>query len=153
MHEIRRLWVRPVKGGPMVEQPSLAVATGAGIVGDHEFGADRHVTILFEDDFAAAVRDLGKPVDPSARRANVLVSGGGAREWLGRRVRLGDAVLDIAGLVLPCRTMDRAEAGLMRALAPDGRAGIWGRVLSGATIRRGDRLLPHPAAPEAGPAR
>jgi MOSC domain-containing protein YiiM len=45
--------------------------------------------------------------------------------------------------------MDEARKGLRRALEPDMRAGVWGRVLTGGTIRLGDRVLvvPGPGRP------
>jgi MOSC domain-containing protein YiiM len=68
------------------------------------------------------------------------VSGGRAEAYLGRRVRLGDAVLEIRGIVAPCGRMDEAAAGLQEALRPGARGGIWGRVVEGGTVRPGDPL-------------
>ena len=90
MHEVVKLWVRPEKGGAMVERGELEIETGNGVVGDHAFGKRRHVTIVFQGDWNAAVRDLGSPVEPSARRANVLVTGDGGVRLLGSRIRLGE---------------------------------------------------------------
>lgn len=139
-HRVLRLWVRPRTDAPLEERDHLAIETGKGVVGDHAHGRLRHVTIVFEDDFAAAARVLGRPVDPSARRANVLVSGGDGRRFVGRTIRLGGVTLEVKGLVAPCDAMDRAAQGLKDALAPDGRAGIWGRVVEGAVLRPGDVL-------------
>lgn len=142
MHDVKKVWIREEKRGPVLGRDALELITGEGVVGDHKRGAKRHVTIVFEDDWAAAVAELGRPVDPSARRANVLVSGGGGRELVGRRVRLGGAELEIRGIVEPCHRMDEAADGLQAALRPDGRAGIWGVVLSGGSVAPGDSLEP-----------
>lgn len=140
MHSVLRLWVRPEPEKPLVEVPSLRLVAGSGVEGDHAFGRMRHVTIVFADDWAAATRVLGRDVDPSARRANVLVAGGGGVSWIGRRVRLGTSVVEIKGIVSPCPVMDAAAQGLQEALRPDGRAGVWGRVVEDGDLVPGDEL-------------
>lgn len=142
MRDVKRLWIREERRGPTLPRESLELVAGEGVVGDHAHGTKRHVTILFEDDWAAAGADLGRPVDPSARRANVLVSGGGGRELVGRRVRLGGAELELRGIVEPCGRMDEAAHGLRAALKPDGRGGVWGVVLVGGSVSHGDALAP-----------
>ena len=95
---------------------------------------------MFEEDWADAVRDLGKEVEAKARRANVLVTGGGGERLVGARIRLGEVELKMKGVVDPCRRMDEAEMGLREALKPSARAGVWGIVTAGGTIRVGDQL-------------
>ena len=114
--------------------------TGQGVVGDHAHGRMRHVTIVFEDDWRAAIDEHGRAVDPSARRANVLVSGGDGKRFVGQTVRLGGAVVEVKGIVAPCPVMDAASDGLQAALRPDGRAGVWGRIVEGGDLRPGDGL-------------
>jgi MOSC domain-containing protein YiiM len=146
MHEIRDLWIRPERRSPLEARDELSLVTGEGIVGDHTRGGRRHVTIVFENDWAAAIRDLGRPVDPVARRANLLVSGGRGEGFLEKKVRLGEALIEIRGIVAPCARMDEAADGLRAALEPDARGGIWGVVIEGGTIRRGDELFEVPPA-------
>ena len=88
-HRVLRLWVRPERGGPLVERDALEVETGRGVVGDHTLDRLRHVTIVFEDDWAAATREVGRDVDPIERRANVLVSGGGGDDLCRGETRVG----------------------------------------------------------------
>ena len=139
-HHVLRLWTRPAESVATVEQTELTLETGRGVGGDHGAGGMRHVTIVFEDDWAAALREHGRDVDPQARRANVLVSGGGGPRFVGTTIRLGGALIDVKGIVAPCPVMDKASDGLQAALRPDGRAGIWGRILEGAVLRPGDEL-------------
>ena len=138
--QVLATWVRKVPGGPMESRDALDVVAGEGVVGDHTRGGKRHVTLIFADDWAAALRDLGSDVPPSARRANVLVSGGSGGALIGRRVRLGGVLLEIGGETRPCGIMDEAAPGLMEALRPDARAGVWGRALEGGRIAPGARL-------------
>ena len=146
MNHVLRLWVRPEKRGEMVERDALTLRAGEGVEGDHQLGGRRHVTLVFEDEWAAALRDLGREVGPEARRANVFLSGAGGETLLGRRVRLGGAEIEIRGVVAPCHRMDEAAAGLKDALAPDARGGLWGVVLAGGPVNLGDPLTPLPPA-------
>jgi MOSC domain-containing protein YiiM len=134
-HRVKALWIRRSEGGPMEAQTELTIETGAGIVGDHTLGRLRHVTIIFEADWNAAAAELGRPVDPAGRRANVLVSGGNGARFVGRQVRLGPAVLEIKGITRPCPVMEKAAPGMQAALQPEGRSGIWGRVLEGGQVK------------------
>lgn len=140
MHTVKRLWVREEKRGPVIPRKKIELVAGEGVVGDHKFRGRRHVTIVFEDDWAAACADLGRAVDPSARRANVLVTGGSGNQYLGKKLRLGEAEIEIRGTVDPCDRMDEAADGLQAALRPGDRAGIWGVVLQGAQVRVGAAL-------------
>lgn len=137
---VLRLWVRRSAGGPMEPQESLDAVADSGIAGDHTQGRLRHVTLVFEDDWNAAAATLGLTVDPAGRRANVLLSGGSGRELVGRRIRIGAVVVDVKGITSPCPVMEKAAPGMMAALKPEGRAGVWGRIVTGGTLRPGDAL-------------
>jgi MOSC domain-containing protein YiiM len=150
IHEVLKLWIRAVPRGEMIERDSLLLEKDLGVVGDYCHGRKRHVTIVFQDDWRQAERQLGRPVDPAKRRANILVGGGAGLDYCGRTVRIGECLIEIQGETRPCARMEDAAGGLMTALQPDGRAGIWGRVLRGGAIRLGDVLAAAPAA--AGPA-
>jgi len=140
MHRVLRVWVRPETERPVEEREELVLVEGEGVVGDHAFGRMRHVTVVFEDDWREATRELGQDVDPAGRRANVLVSGGGGGRLVGARVRLGPTELEVKGVVSPCPVMDQAAPGLMQALRPGARAGVWARVVAGGRVVPGDGL-------------
>lgn len=139
-HRVMRLWIRPEEGGAMREVQALSLLEGKGVSGDHTLGRMRHVTLLFERDWQAAAAEVGARVDPEGRRANVLLSGGGALVLIGARVRLGTAEIQVMGETRPCPVMDRAHPGMMTALKPEGRAGVWGRVVRSGEVRLGDAL-------------
>jgi MOSC domain-containing protein YiiM len=140
LHRVIRMWVRRSAGGPMEPRGTLDAVAGSGIAGDHTQGRLRHVTLIFENDWNAAAATLGRAVDPAGRRANVLLSGGGGRELVGKRVRIGEVVVDVKGITSPCPVMEKAAPGMQAALRPEGRAGVWGRVVIGGTLRPGDAL-------------
>jgi MOSC domain-containing protein YiiM len=139
-HRVLALQVRPAMDAPTEPRAELTLVAGQGVEGDHSFGGRRHVTILFEDDWKAALRAHGRDVPWTARRANVFVTGGDGARHVGRTLRLGAAVVEIKGLVAPCPVMDKASDGLQEALKPDGRAGVWGRVVEGGVVRSGSEL-------------
>ncbi len=140
-HRVLRLWVRSETDGPMLPRDSIDAVAGAGLVGDHALGRLRHVSIVFEDDWNAAAATLGEgAVDPTGRRANVLVSGGRGARFVGSTIRVGAVVVDVKGVLAPCPVMDRAAPGMQEALKPEGRGGVWGRVVGGGAIRVGDEL-------------
>ncbi len=139
-HRVVNLWIRPSEGAPLEPRSDLDLVSGEGIRGDHAFGRMRHVTIVFADDWRAAATSIGRDVDPIGRRANVLVSGAGGARFVGRTIRLGGATIEVKGITRPCPVMDRAAPGMMNALKPDGRSGVWGRVVAGAIVRVGDEL-------------
>lgn len=139
---VLQLWIRPTPGGPMVPCEQLDARAGQGLVGDHSFGRMRHVTLLLEDDWRAAARQLGRDdVDPAGRRANVLLCGAGAEDLLDCTVRLGEVELTIRGETRPCPVMEQAAPGMQAALQPHVRAGVWARVLTDGRIVRGDPLV------------
>lgn len=137
---VLRCWIRPREGAPPEAAERLVLEADRGVVGDHTFGRMRHVTLVFEDDWNDAAAELGREVDPAGRRANVLLSGRGGLALVGRELRLGSARIAIRGETKPCPVMDRAAPGMMAALRPGGRAGVWGRVIAGGEVRPGDRL-------------
>ncbi len=113
-------------------------AEPGGLVGDRARTPQRQVTILTTDGWAAATAEAGATAPPSARRANLVVSGIALPHAIGTRLRVGEAVIEILGETEPCRRMEEVSPGLRAALKPDRRAGVFGAILSGGLIRVGD---------------
>ena len=114
------------------------LVAGAGIEGNADFGAKRHVTLLSAERWTEAESALGASVSPTARRANLLVDGIDFKETRGRRLRVGTCLLLVQGETRPCYRMDEAYPGLQSALAPDWRAGAWAEIVEGGDIAVGD---------------
>ena len=104
------------------------------------------MTLLFADDWRAATAEVGVELDAGARRANILLSGGGCLPLVGSTVHLGEVRIGVIGETRPCSVMDAAAEGLKAALEPQGRGGVWGRVLEGGAVRLADVLVVEPSA-------
>lgn len=120
------------------------LVAGRGLAGNANQGGRRQVTLIEEERWAEALRDLGTdlgtPLDPSARRANLMVSGLSLKDSRGRVLRIGPTHLRIWSECPPCERMDEARPGLRQALRPDWRAGACAQVLEGGEIAVGDEV-------------
>ncbi len=121
-----------------VEEANLIA--GRGIAGNANQDGKRQVTLIDEAAWGDAQNELGVEIDPSARRANVMLRGIDLRDSHGRLLRLGDCVIRLIGETRPCNQMDDAQPGLRAALGPAWRGGAYGEVIEGGTIRVGETV-------------
>ena len=117
---------------------SAQAVAGRGLEGNLEQGGRRQVTLIDETTWGELERTLDSDVDPSHRRANVLVSGVHLAEGRGKVLKLGGCRIRLEGETRPCRRMDRAHPGLYEAMRTEWRGGAFGVVLDDAVIRVGD---------------
>jgi MOSC domain-containing protein YiiM len=110
---------------------------GQGIVGNADQQGRRQVTLIECRAWDAAVEQVGVAVEPSARRANLLISGLSLTGSRGRTLRVGRCELRIHGETRPCERMDEAQPGLQAALGVPWRGGAFAEVLSDAEIEVG----------------
>ena len=110
---------------------------GEGIRGNADRGGWRQVTIIEKEVFDRLGSELGAPLEPAARRANLMVSGIDLRESRDRVLRVGSSAIRIRGETKPCEQMDEACHGLRSALRDDWMGGAFGRVVEGGSIRIG----------------
>jgi len=135
---LRTIWVKRFHGGPMDAVDQGTLTAGRGLEGDANFGHKREVTLVDWDRWQVAQQRLGAEVDPSARRANLLLTGVNLVESRGKVLRVGSARLRILGETRPCNLMDEAHQGLMTELQSDWGGGAFAEVLDGGVIRPGD---------------
>lgn len=134
---------RQARRAPMQTSSSSMVHSESGLEGDFK-GAKhktRQITILAEEDWAAALNDL--PPNAAAlpwtvRRANMLVRGLRLPRVKQAIITVGPVKLEVTGQTYPCRRMDEAYPGLLKALAKDWRGGVTCRVLAGGPVTIGD---------------
>lgn len=141
---LRALWVKRSKRGPMDPRPAGTLVAGRGLAGNANQGGRRQVTLLEEERWSEALSELrsepGAGIDPSARRANLLVSGIRLAGTRGRILRIGPCRLRIFCETVPCERMDETLPGLRKALRPGWRGGACAEVLEGGEIAVGDEV-------------
>ena len=136
--QVVTIWLKRFKGGPMDRVLFAEAVPGRGLAGNANQGGKRQITLIDETRWADACRELGIDVDPSARRANVMLRGIDLLNSQGRSLRIGPAVVHIHNMTRPCEQMDDAQQGLRDALRPEWRAGAYGEIVEGGVIRIGD---------------
>lgn len=136
--ELRAIWLKRAKLGPMDLKRTARMIEGRGLEGNANQGGRRQVTVLEAERWAEAEAELGHTVDPSSRRANLLVAGVPLQDTRGHILRVGGTAILIRGETRPCERMERAAAGLKAALQPDWRGGVYGEVIEGGEIAVGD---------------
>ena len=128
----------------MEELAMARISVESGLEGDSK-GAKfplRQITILAREDWEAALQELGNPELPwTTRRANFLIEGMRLPRGAGSEITIGDAILEVTAQTTPCSLMDRAHAGLRRALAPDWRGGVTCKVRVGGAVGVGATVM------------
>jgi len=132
------LWLKRFKRGPMDRVLFVEAIEGRGLSGNANQGGKRQVTIIDEARWSDAQREVGVDVDPSARRANVMLRGLDLEGTRGKMLRVGPVLIRIYNETRPCEQMDEAQPGLRAALGVAWRGGAYGEVVEGGVIREGD---------------
>lgn len=130
---------KAAKRAPMVPADRANVSVTAGVAGDSRGRQKtRQVTVLFAEDWAAAVAGLDPAAPWTVRRATLLVSGVRNPQRAGDVLAIGDVRLVVTGETEPCFRMDEQLPGLWDALRPNWRGGVTARVVAGGEIAVGD---------------
>jgi MOSC domain-containing protein YiiM len=135
---IEALWIKRAHGGVMDPASQATFLAGHGLDGNADVGGKRQVTVIALERWREVEDTLGQGLDPSTRRANVLVSGVDLLNARGKVLRLGTAHIAIRGETRPCEQMDAAAPGLRDALAAPWAGGAYGEVLDGGVVQVGD---------------
>lgn len=135
---LEAIWIKPFRGAALrcVEQASLRA--GHGIDGNASHGRKRQITLLEREAWEGVATRLGRPIDPSARRANLLIRGVSLADSRGRKIAIGGVRILIYGEVRPCHLMDEAAPGLRAAMSEPWAGGAFGEVCNNGDVRVGD---------------
>jgi MOSC domain-containing protein YiiM len=140
MATLERIWLKRAKGGPMDPVAQARLEVDGGLHGNANRGGKRQVTIISRQRWAELMDALGADVPPSARRANLMVSGLDLEESRGRVLRVGDTRLKINGETRPCEQMEAAHSGLQALMRDRWGGGAFAEVLDGGEIHVGDAV-------------
>ena len=137
---LERIWLKRGKRGPMDPVASAILDADRGLRGNANLGGRRQVTIISRERWSELMEALRAEVPPSARRANLMVSGIDLDQSRGRVLRIGDTRLRINGETRPCERMEEAHAGLEALMRDRWGGGAFAEVLDGGEIRVGDAV-------------
>lgn len=137
------VWIgaRPGRREEMTPLTSAELIIDKGLAGDRYKGrpnGGRQLTLIGEEDLAAIASYLGRAeTAPQLLRRNVVVRGLNLRALKGRRIRIGDAVIEYSGECHPCSRLEEL-LGVGGYNAARGHGGITARVVEGGRIALGD---------------
>lgn len=147
---------RSARRAPMEELTRGSISLTAGLQGDFK-GAKhktRQITVLAKEDWIAALKTLEPCVADlpwTTRRANLLVEGMRLPRVAGAVLTISSVQLEVTGQTYPCKRMEEASPGLLKALAPDWRGGVTCKVTQAGDIKLGDAAYVLTSPPEPPP--
>ncbi|NIM49024.1 MAG: MOSC domain-containing protein [Gemmatimonadales bacterium] len=137
---LEAIWIKRARRGPMDLRSRATLKSGQGIVDNANQGGECQVTIIQREVWSDLMRKLGASLDPSTRRANLMLSGIRLAESHDRVLQVGDCRILIRGETKPCERMEEACPGLQDAMRPNWGGGAYGEVLNDCEISVGDPI-------------
>jgi MOSC domain-containing protein YiiM len=152
---VRAIYLAPSAGAAPVRVDEARAVAGRGLEGDRYFlgvgsfsrwpGEGRAVTLIEEEVVEAIRSECGIDLGDGRSRRNLVTAGVALAGLVGKKFRIGEALLRGARLAAPCRYLERRVApGTYDAMK--GRGGLRADVLEGSVIRLGDGLMLEPPA-------
>ena len=138
MSRLLGIAIRPRGEDTMHLLEEVSIATETGIAGDkHSQPGKRQVTVLNSLSWQQVCTELRAELSWTTRRANLLIDDIELQKATGKKIVIGDVILEITGETDPCKQMEEAHPGLLRALVPDWRGGVTCRVVQAGRVRVG----------------
>jgi len=137
--ELTGIAVHSKSRSPMKECLSAEATTDSGIAGDFRGTGKRPITLMSEELWTEVEAELGRPLQWTLRRINLLIRGLDFSALHDCTLQIGSAQLIVRGTTPPCKRMDEQVPGLTKALGSS-RGGLWATVIRPSTIQIGDRI-------------
>ncbi|HYB71791.1 MAG TPA: MOSC domain-containing protein [Candidatus Sulfotelmatobacter sp.] len=136
---------------PMQSVAEVRAVSGRGLEGDRYFhkrgtysnhpGSGREVTLIEEEAVEALAREAGIELPPGASRRNIMTRGVPLNHLVGRRLRVGEVLLEGTRLCEPCAHLEGlTRAGVLAGLVH--RGGLRTIIVTGGIIRIDDLVRP-----------
>ena len=138
--KLEGIWLKTTKGGPMQQVTAASLVKGQGIEDNADFGGRRQVTIIEKENWELLCSQMGEDLDPSTRRANLMISGVPLLDTESKVLQIGDIRIKVQGETVPCSMLDAACFGLREKMAIMWRGGVWGDVLDAGQVQVGDEV-------------
>jgi MOSC domain-containing protein YiiM len=116
------------------------LVAGRGLVGNADQGRRRQVTLIEREVWERLMAEVRGTIAPSARRANLMVSGFPLAQTRDRIFRIGRCRFQVSGETRPCERMEEAWPGLRAAMGRDWGGGVFAQVLDDGQIAVGDAV-------------
>ena len=136
--KLLQIWIKRFRRGPMDKRGQAILKAGEGLLNNANQGGKRQVTLIAAAAWSEMMDELGVELDPSCRRANLMIAGIDLANSGGKTLKVGPCRLLIHGETRPCERMDQAYPGLRSAMAQNWRGGAYAEVLDDGNVRLGD---------------
>jgi MOSC domain-containing protein YiiM len=146
---VASLHLHPEKAGQrMTATAEFEVEVGKGIRGEPRYferkkrsgePSRRHVTLIEREIVAQHAEALKTDITPGLVKSNIETIGVDLISLIGKKVQIGDAILNFYEPRLPCDQMDRIIPGLRLRMC-DKRQGVIAEVIKSGHIKIGDEL-------------
>ena len=138
--KLEAIWLKRMRRGPMDPVERATLKAHQGLVGNANQGGKRQVTLIEREIWERLMAEMGADLDPSARRANLLLSGIRLAHTHNRILGIGNCRIQIWGETKPCEVMEAAWSGLKDAMTDNWGGGAFGVVLDDGEIAVGDSV-------------
>lgn len=138
MGQLEAIWLKRMKGGPMDPVERVDLKAHQGLVGNANQGGKRQVTLMEQEVWQSLMEQLGASLDPSVRRANLMLSGIRLAHSRKRILQIGNCRIRIWGETKPCEHLDEVCPGLKEAMADNWAGGVFGEILDDGEVLVGD---------------
>lgn len=138
--KLEAIWLKRMRRGPMDPVERAMLKANQGLVGNANQGGKRQVTLIERESWERLMAEMGADLDPSARRANLLLSGIRLAHSHNRVLRIGNCQIQIWGETRPCEMLDDAWPGLKEAMLDNWAGGAFGVILNDGEIVVGDAV-------------